>query len=737
MSMMVVFAPAALAHHPEISASQICDDGALAIAYESISWRTDGGSGSGHNDIRIEIQVNGSGPWTQVANGAYNAGNNYRFSGSIDGSPYQGQNIIVRARAVGAWTNGQGGGETRQTSAFVVDLVCTETVTVSASPQACAVNQQGAPRGSVSFNVAPASGASVRVYTNSNFTGQVGGVLTDDQVLSLAPGTYYWRATPSAGFALSGAGSGQFTIAPCSASVTVSAGACELNPNEAPLAPVTVTIDPTSGATVIISGPGGPYNFSGSGGSVELAPGSYNWTGTPASGFAMSGPASGQFTINPCSTSTAVVSGQCVIDSNGAATGSVSVTIDPASGATVVITGPGGPYNFSGSGGSVELAPGSYSWTATPVSGFALSGPASGQFDIDPCTSSVSVDSAGCQLIDGIGVGSATVAISPESGASVVISGPGGPFAFSGGGGTMSLTPGSYSWEATAGSGFAITGPNSGTFTVDPCTATVSVGGSCLLDGNTGTGLIEVTISGTATVSIFDGSTVVDSLTSSGTVAVAEGATYTWSATPGSGFALEGTTEGEIDIEPCSRLLDIVVGGVCRNDVPYLTWTVTPINFSATGTTITWLDIDPSNPLHSSVEPLSGEMIWPGAIVADGKAVDWPGWLFVDKVSKLPVALGTEGGTWVKGPDGFEATRPMTSIRFEVNPTATVEVEYPGGERTCSAPPDEVLGEEIDNDDPDTLPFTGFDSEVLLGASLLMLGSGITLIQLARRREEG
>ncbi len=652
MSMMVVFAPAALAHHPEISASQICDDGALAIAYESISWRTDGGSGSGHDDIRIEIQVNGSGPWTEVANGAYNAGNNYRFSGSIDGTPYEGQSIVVRARAVGPWTNGQGGNETRQTSAFVVDLVCTETVTVSASPQACAVNQQGAPSGSVSFNIAPASGATVRVYTNSNFTGQVGGALGDDQVLSLAPGTYYWQATSSAGFALSGPGSGQFTIAPCSASVTVSAGACELNPNSAAVGPVTVTIDPTSGATV-------------------------------------------------------------------------------------VITGPGGPYNFSGSGGSVELAPGSYNWTATPASGFALAGPASGQFDIDPCSSSVTVEASACQVIDGIGLGSATVAISPESGASVVISGPGGPYAFSGSGGTVSLAPGSYSWEATAGPGFALTGTSSGSFTVEPCTAAVSVGGSCLLEGNTGIGLIEVTISGSATVSIFDGSTLVDSLGSSGTIAVAEGATYTWSATPGSGFALEGASEGEVDVEPCSRLLEIVVGGVCRNDVPYLTWTVTPINFSATETTITWLDIDSSNPLHSSVQPLSGEMVWPGAVVGNGKAIDWPGWLFVDKVSKLPVPLGTEGGTWVKGPDGFEGTRPVTSIQFEVNPTAVVEVEYPGGEPTCSGPPDEVLGEEVDNDDPDTLPFTGFDSEVLLGASLLMLGSGITLIQLARRREEG
>ncbi len=651
LSIMVVFAPAALAHHPEISAQEECD-GALTIAYESVSWLTTGASGSAHNDIRIEVQVSGDDEWTQVGTGAYNAGNNYRFEGSFDASSYVGESIVVRARAVGSWTNGQGGGETRQTSVIVVDLVCTETVTVSASPQACALNQQGLPRGAVSFDINPASGASVQVYANSNFTGPVGGSLGDGVSLSLAPGTYYWRATTASGFEISGPGSGSFSIAPCSATV-------------------------------------------------------------------------------------AVVSGQCAIGSVGGPLGSVTVTIGQILGATVQITGPGGPYNFSGTGGTVQLAPGSYNWTATPGGGFGLIGPTSGQFTVDPCTSSVSVSATSCQVVEGVALGSASVTITPESGATFVISGPGGPYAFSGNGGSVNLSPGEYTWEATAGSGFSLTGASSGSFTVDPCTASVAVGGMCQLDGDTGSGIIEVSITGSATVSIFDGATLVDTVTSSGTIVVDEGATYTWSATPGSGFAIEGESEGEVDIEPCTRSLQIVAEGECRNDVPYLTWTVTPINFSATETTITWLDIDPSNPLHSSVEPLSGEMIWPGAVVGGGKAIDWPGWLFVDEDTRLPVPLGTEGGTWVAGSDGFEATRPLTSIQFEVNPTEVVEVEYPGGEPTCAGPPDEVLAEEIDPDDPDTLPFTGFDSEVLLGASLLMLGAGITLTRLARTREEG
>ena len=739
MSVMVVFADAALAHHPEISANEVCAEGGLAIAYESISWRTDGGSGSAHNDIRIEVRVNGAGPWVQVGSGAYNAGNNYRFSGSFDGVPYDGQNIVVRARAVGPWINGEGGGETRSTSTIAVDRECTRSVRVLMNTSACAVDQQGAPRGAVTFEILPSSGATVQVYSNSNFTGGVGGALENDDSLPLAPGTYYWKATADSGFGFTGPSTGSFTIAPCQSSVAVVSGQCVVTDGVA-VGSASVAIDPTSGATVWVydSEDDLVATFIGSGGTASLAPGDYTWTASAGNGYQLpDDQQSGAFTIDPCDASVVVVYGDCGINEGGDPVGIVEVTIDPTSGAIVVITGPGGPYDFSGPGGSVELAPGSYSWTASPGSGFAISGPATGEFTLDPCTSTVSVGSTSCQVVDDVALGSATVSIAPASGANVVISGPGGPYAFSGDGGSVNLPPGDYTWEATPGSGFSLTGPSSGSFKIDPCTASVSVSGMCQLHGEVGSGVIEVTIAGSAEVSIYDGTTLVETVTSTGTITVDEGTTYTWSATPGSGFAIEGVSEGEVDIEPCSRSLQIVTEGECRNDVPYLTWSVTPINFTATETTITWLDIDLSNPLHSSVEPLSGEMIWPGAVVGGRKAIDWPGWLYVDEDTRLPVPLGAEGGTWIAGADGFEATRPLTSIRFKVNPSAVVEVEYPGGEPTCAGPPDEVLGEQIDPDDPDTLPFTGFDTEVLLGASLLMLGAGIILIQLALRREEG
>ncbi|MGH8870832.1 MAG: hypothetical protein ACRDWS_02515 [Acidimicrobiia bacterium] len=660
MSLMVMLAPAALAHHPEISAGKTCVDDKPYVHFDAISWRTDGGSGSGHPDIRIEVRVNGTGAWTEVASDAFNAGNGYQFSGDFDASDYWGNNIEVQARAVGPWDNGVGGGETRSTSMFLVDQDCTDDVTATPQPQVCAV-VQGAPLGAVSFDIAPASGATVQVYANSNYTGPVGGALADGQALDLAPGTYYWKATAVGGYDLSGPSEGSFTIAPCEASTVVVSGQCAINQQGVPTGSVTVTIDPTSGATVQITGPGGPYDFSGSGGSQELAPGTYDWTATPGSGFTLTGDTSGQFTIDPCVSSVTLATTACAVNASGAPLGSVTVTIDPSSGATVQITGPGGPYDFSGSGGSQELAPGAYDWTATP------------------------------------------------------------------------------------GSGFTLTGDTSGQFTIDPCQATASVSGACLLDGDAGSGLIEVEIStpGAVTVEILDGSTVVGTLTSSGNVTVPEGKTYTWSAAPSSGYAMVGADGGSVLIEACSLSVSIVVAGVCENDVPILRWTVTPVGFTATETTITWLEIDPAKPLHSSVQPLSGEMVWPGAVVGNGKAVDWPGWVYVDKVTKQPIPLGTEGGTFIQGADGYENTRPTTMVQFEVNPTAVVEVDYPGGIPTCAGP-DEVLAGVIDNDDPVDdevvaveLPFTGIDAELLFWASVVLLGSGLFWVRYARRRGEG
>ncbi|HSJ84830.1 MAG TPA: hypothetical protein VLA91_13525 [Acidimicrobiia bacterium] len=470
-SLMVVFAPTALAHHPEISVQKICVDSKPYIHFDAISWKTDGSSGSGNSEIRIEVRVAGGGAWTSVTSDAFNAGNGYRFSGQFDASAYWGSSIQVRALAVGKWDNGVSGGDYRITGAVLVDQDCTDDVTVTPHPQVCeAVG--GSALGGVSFDVAPASGATVQVYANSNYTGAVGGALGDDQKLDLAPGAYYWKATAAQGFELSGKKKGEFTIDPCVAAVAVSASQCVVNSAGIPAGSVSVTIDPTSGATVQVSGPGGPYDFSGSGGSEELAPGTYTWVATWSSGFQLTGEIDGEFIIDPCDASVVVASGQCVIADGPQ--GSVTATIDTDSGAVVTV------YDedleevaqFSGVGGSKSLAPGTYTWKATPGAGFEFpkGEVTSGEFTIDPCVGVVTVSHGNCQVNTATAFGSVTAVIDPTAAATVSVLDSASKLvaSFTGAGGTETLQAGAYTWTAEAADGFTLD-VVAGSFTVIPC----------------------------------------------------------------------------------------------------------------------------------------------------------------------------------------------------------------------------------------------------------------------------
>jgi hypothetical protein len=798
MSVMVVFAPAALAHHPEVDAYETCLDAQPYIHFDAISWKTDGSSGSGHADIRIEIRVNGSGSWIDVTGGAFTAVNNYRFSGDIDSGPYWGDSVEIRARANGAWDNGQGGGETWTTNPITIDQDCfnpscpgqyfeykvepvteglhgsfftvsniqdggsgptfdwsstvpvfqvivkggpganlynysgdtsdtglhsplntkngkwfglshvtfcygepeAEPVDVTPMPQVCELIQ-GSAQGAISFAIDPVAGAVVQVYLNPNFTGPVGAGLADGQELSLSPGTYYWQATASSSdYELTGPTSGEFTIDPCEASVVVISGNCVLNDNGAPVGAVEVTIDPDSGATVVITGPGGPYNFSGDGGSMELVPGSYAWTASPGSGFTLGGETSGEFTIDPCDSSVIIVAGGCVVNENGAALGSVQVNIDPDSGATVVITGPGGPYNFSGDGGSMELVPGSYAWTASPGSGFTLGGETSGEFTIDPCEASVVVISGNCVLNDnGVPVGAVEVNIDPDSGATVVITGPGGPYNFSGDGGAMELAPGSYAWAASPGSGFTLGGETSGEFTIEPCDVSVLVvSGECeILDGPTGSVTAFIDTDSGATVTVYDDElSVAATFSGSGGTSVLPPGTYSWEATPGDGFDLpEGQqTSGQFTIDPCEGTV-IVSYGNC-------------VEGAATAFGSMTVVIDPGSAAVVTVRNDTGQVV--ATFDEDGGSQ----------------ALVAGAYTWdAQASAGFAMTGDSV------------------GQFTVVACDDEVLDEEIENDDPEdevrgleVLPFTGIDTWTLFGASIVLLGSGWVLIRSARRREE-
>lgn len=115
---------------------------------------------------------------------------------------------------------------------------------------------------------------------------------------------------------------------------------------------------------------------------------------------------------------------------------------------------------------------------------------------------------------------------------------------------------------------------------------------------------------------------------------------------------------------------------VCINDVPYINYDVTPVDFASNGpVTIEFLD-----PLGNVVatytnQPLSGQLLWPGALVDGfGNGVDWPGWVYAN-------------GAWTQGADGFEGLVPYATVVFSVNPTDTIIVGYPPATPFCDARP--------------------------------------------------
>lgn len=115
---------------------------------------------------------------------------------------------------------------------------------------------------------------------------------------------------------------------------------------------------------------------------------------------------------------------------------------------------------------------------------------------------------------------------------------------------------------------------------------------------------------------------------------------------------------------------------VCINDVPYINYDVTPVDFASNGPVdITFLDPSGNVVATYTNQPLTGQILWPGAVVdINGNGLDWPGWVYAN-------------GAWSQETDGFEGLLPQATIVFSVNPTDTVIVGYPPANPFCSPRP--------------------------------------------------
>ncbi|RXM42442.1 gliding motility-associated C-terminal domain-containing protein, partial [Flavobacterium sp. YO64] len=136
-------------------------------------------------------------------------------------------------------------------------------------------------------------------------------------------------------------------------------------------------------------------------------------------------------------------------------------------------------------------------------------------------------------------------------------------------------------------------------------------------------------------------------------------------------------------------VMTVTASSICVNDVPYLDYTITPVNFTpVSGVSITWADAANKVVTTMTDLPLNGRVLWPGATVdTNGKGTDWPGWVF-------------QNNQWIQAADGFEGLRPTANITLSVNPSETITVNYPPSEPFCTARPTFAIVANDDNGGP-------------------------------------
>jgi gliding motility-associated-like protein len=147
-------------------------------------------------------------------------------------------------------------------------------------------------------------------------------------------------------------------------------------------------------------------------------------------------------------------------------------------------------------------------------------------------------------------------------------------------------------------------------------------------------------------------------------------------------------------------VITVTATSICVNDVPYIDYVVTAVNFTpVNGVTIAWADGNNNVVTTMNNLPLSGRVLWPGAVVDEqGKGIDWPGWIF-------------ENNRWIEGADGFEKLRPTTNVTFTVNPSETITISYPPADPYCTARPTFAI---VANDDTPA-PITASATQTTVG----------------------
>jgi LPXTG-motif cell wall-anchored protein len=210
----------------------------------------------------------------------------------------------------------------------------------------------------------------------------------------------------------------------------------------------------------------------------------------------------------------------------------------------------------------------------------------------------------------------------------------------------------------------------------------------------------------------------------------------TWVATWGDGVTVEGEMPAAcvdtttttpppttVPTTPPDETFVFSVSSVCINDAPYLRYSASIPGFAAgTPMVLHWLDESGAERYTQSVTLGDGQVVWPGAEVAEqgGEPIDWPGWV------TLP------NGEWVQADDGFVWARGTVGVFATVNPTSPVaSTSYPLPSPDCRVnPPGQTSIA--------SLPSTGTSQvapAVLTGALLMLAGACFMVVTRARSGE--
>ncbi len=415
----VIGAPAALAHHPEISVSTWCDPatGGPMVQVTARSWSMIPEEYGNHDDVRIQMRLlKGGDPadennWTgwvhEVGAGAFHpdAGAAYRTftrvlgpSSVIDPAfkdggtlgTLVGRTVQLRLHVINLLPSGKAGwyndagtvneqansgnGDPRAYSAaFTLEGGCQTTPVTVGVTGSCTTNPDGSAAGALEVSIAPDLGATVTV-AGSDYSVSTSGI-------SVPPGDYAWSAQAAGEFTLEGPAGGIATVVDCSEQLPSASIAVDCE---------TVTNTSDEGVLIDILDGDSQIVVSGleAGASAELAPGSYTWNaylpvgeGQPVD--------SGEFAVESCGTTTTTSTTTTSTTSTttpsttagllpvtvavacpGAGSAQPSVTVTPAEGASVTLTNQGS---------------GVWSWSATSAGGYEIVSGAQGTFDTSSC----------------------------------------------------------------------------------------------------------------------------------------------------------------------------------------------------------------------------------------------------------------------------------------------------------------------------------------------------------------